>query len=45
MKKKIAALSVALCLVAPGTAAASFYPMDSGGLFSTQSLDPANWAT
>lgn len=42
MKKNLAALSLALCLAAPGTAAASFYPMDQGGLFSTQSLDPAN---
>lgn len=42
MKKTITAISLALCLVLPGTAAASFYPMDQGGLFSTQSLDPAN---
>lgn len=43
MKKKLAALSVALCLaLPPGTAAASFYPVDPGGLFSTQSMDPSN---
>lgn len=42
MKKTITAISLALCLAAPGTAAASFYPIDQGGLFSTQSLDPSN---
>lgn len=42
MKKTITAISLALCLAAPGTAAAAFYPVDPGGLFSTQSMDPAN---
>ena len=42
MKKNLAAISLALCLALPGTAAASFYPVDPGGLFSTQSMDPAN---
>ena len=43
MKKKLAALSFALCLAtAPSSASAAFYPVDPGGLFSTQSLDPTN---
>lgn len=42
MKKNLAAISLALCLAAPGTAAAAFYPIDTGGLFSTESMDPAN---